>query len=183
LTKKQRYIDRFWLVVKYFLSAAFIAFILRGFFLIPVPVEGNSMENTLSQGNMIAMEKISEIKRFDVIVFQLADGTIYIKRVIGLPGEEISYQNDQLTINGKVVKEPFLRKNIQLDREDASYTTDFTLQELVGEDRLADDSYFVMGDNRRVSKDSRSFGTVSKDEILGKARFVYYPFSDMKWIR
>ena len=57
--------------------------------------------------------KIFEI-RFDIVVFQLADGTIYIKRVIGLPGENVSYQNDQLKINGKVVKEPDLTKNIKV---------------------------------------------------------------------
>ena len=72
---------------------------LRGFLFIPVPVEGNSMENVLKQGDMVVMEKFSEIRRFDIVVFQLADGTIYIKRVIGLPGENVSYQNDQLKIN------------------------------------------------------------------------------------
>ena len=81
-----------------------------GFLFIPVPVEGNSMENVLKQGDMVVMEKFSEIRRFDIVVFQLADGTIYIKRVIGLPGENVSYQNDQLKINGKVVKEPYLTK-------------------------------------------------------------------------
>lgn len=63
---------------------------LRGFLFIPVPVEGNSMENVLKQGDMVVMEKFSEIRRFDIVVFQLADGTIYIKRVIGLPGENVS---------------------------------------------------------------------------------------------
>ncbi len=87
---------------------------LRGFLFIPVPVEGNSMENVLKQGDMVVMEKFSEIRRFDIVVFQLADGTIYIKRVIGLPGENVSYQNDQLKINGKVVKEPYLTKNMKV---------------------------------------------------------------------
>ena len=100
---------------------------LRGFLFIPVPVEGNSMENVLKQGDMVVMEKFSEIRRFDIVVFQLADGTIYIKRVIGLPGENVSYQNDQLKINGKVVKEPYLTKNLKSDHANASYTTDFTL--------------------------------------------------------
>ncbi|WP_039730342.1 signal peptidase I, partial [Enterococcus mundtii] len=99
MTKKQRYIDRFWLFIKFLLCSIVIAFILRGFILIPVPVEGNSMENVLKQGDMVVMEKFSEIRRFDVVVFQLSDGTIYIKRVIGLPGETISYEKDQLKIN------------------------------------------------------------------------------------
>ncbi|WP_430733282.1 signal peptidase I [Candidatus Enterococcus courvalinii] len=183
LTTKQKWTNRFWLAVKYLLISIFLAFILRGFLFIPVPVEGNSMENTLSQGNMTVMEKFTEIKRFDVVVFQLADGTIYIKRVIGLPGETISYQNDTLQVNGKKIKEPFLNKNIQSDHETAPYTTDFTLQGLTGEAKLAEDNYFVMGDNRRISKDSRSFGTISREDILGKARMVYYPLSEIKWIK
>lgn len=156
---------------------------LRGFLFIPVPVEGNSMENVLKQGDMVVMEKFSEIRRFDIVVFQLADGTIYIKRVIGLPGENVSYQNDQLKINGKVVKEPYLTKNLKSDHANASYTTDFTLQELAGQSKLPEDNYFVLGDNRRVSKDSRSFGTINKTDILGKARFVYYPLDEIKWIQ
>ncbi|HFM5677229.1 TPA: signal peptidase I [Enterococcus faecium] len=183
MTKKQRYINRFWLVFKYLLVSVFLAFMLRGFLFIPVPVEGNSMENVLKQGDMVVMEKFSEIRRFDIVVFQLADGTIYIKRVIGLPGENVSYQNDQLKINGKVVKEPYLTKNLKSDHANASYTTDFTLQELTGQSKLPEDNYFVLGDNRRVSKDSRSFGTINKNDILGKARFVYYPLDEIKWIQ
>ncbi|PQF25487.1 signal peptidase I [Enterococcus mundtii] len=183
MTKKQRYIDRFWLFIKFLLCSIVIAFILRGFILIPVPVEGNSMENVLKQGDMVVMEKFSEIRRFDVVVFQLSDGTIYIKRVIGLPGETVSYEKDQLKINGQPVEEPYLSKNIRSDHENAPYTTDFTLEELTGYAELPEDSYFVLGDNRRVSKDSRSFGTIARNEILGKARFVYYPLSEIKWIR
>lgn len=141
------------------------------------------MENVLKQGDMVVMEKFSEIRRFDVVVFQLSDGTIYIKRVIGLPGETISYEKDQLKINGQPVEEPYLSKNIRSDHENAPYTTDFTLEKLTGYTELPEDSYFVLGDNRRVSKDSRSFGTISRDEILGKARFVYYPLNEIKWIR
>ncbi|OTP12133.1 signal peptidase I [Enterococcus sp. 10A9_DIV0425] len=180
--KKQRYIDRFWLMIKFLICSIVIAFILRGFLLIPVPVEGNSMENVLSQGDMVVMEKFSTIKRFDVVVFQLTDGTIYIKRVIGLPGEAVSYENDQLTVDGKQVMEPYLKRNIRSDHKSAPYTTDFTLEELTGDSKLPADSYFVLGDNRRISKDSRSFGTIPRDAILGKARFVYYPFDQIKWI-
>ena len=131
------------------------------------------MENILKQGDMVVMEKFSTIKRFDVVVFQLADGTIYIKRVIGLPGETISYENDQLRVNGKIVK---------TDHESLPYTTDFNLDELINQKKLPENSYFVLGDNRRVSKDSRSFGTISQEDILGKARFVYYPLHEIKWI-
>lgn len=182
LEKRQKRIDMFWLVVKNVILATVLAFIIRGFILIPVQVEGNSMENTLNQNDMILMEKFTEINRFDVIVFQLPDGTIYVKRVIGLPGEEIVYENDQLYVDGKAIEEPFLIKNLRKDDGTTPYTTNFTLEELVGATNLAEDDYFVLGDNRRLSKDSRSFGSVKSQEIIGKARAVYYPLNRMKVI-
>lgn len=73
-----------------------------GFFLlIPMPVQGSSMEDTVSQGDMVLVERLSSVKRFDVVVFNLPDGSTYVKRVIGLPGESVSYKDDQLYINDK----------------------------------------------------------------------------------
>lgn len=171
-----------WLGVKYLLISLFVGIIIRGFLLIPVPVTGNSMDQTLTQGDMIVMEKFSKIKRFDVIVFQQPDGTIYIKRVIGLPGDQIRYENDQLYINNEPVSEEFLTNNRNRDHQVSPYTTDFKLQELTGASRLPKNEYFVLGDNRRISKDSRSFGTVETKDILGKARAVYYPITQIKII-
>lgn len=178
--RKGQFIEYFWLVIKYAFLAGGIALLIRGFLLIPVPVEGNSMEETLQQGDMVLMEKISEIERFDVIVFQLADGTNYIKRVIGLPGDTLYYEDDQLYVNGEKIEESFL----SVEQEDTAipFTYDFRFEELMGVEKLGKDSYFVMGDNRRLSKDSRSFGAISKEDILGKARVVYYPFPHIKFI-
>ncbi|MFV0557218.1 MAG: signal peptidase I [Enterococcus sp.] len=175
--------ETFWLVLKYFILALGIAFLIRGFLFIPVPVEGNSMEATLEQGDMILMEKITRIDRFDVVVFRLDNGTTYIKRVIGLPGETIAYKADQLYVNGEPIEEDFLDHNRHDDHAKVSYTNDFTFQDLTGETHLGADQYFVLGDNRRVSKDSRSFGAISSEEIIGKAQFVYYPFRHMQLIR
>ena len=171
-----------WLGVKYLLISLFFGVVIRGFLLIPVPVTGNSMDQTLSQGDMILMEKFSKVKRFDVIVFQQADGTIYIKRVIGLPGDDIRYEKDQLYINGEKIAESFLTNNRSHDHQVSPYTTDFKLDELIGEKKLPKDEYFVLGDNRRISKDSRSFGTVQSKDILGKAQAVYYPLTHIKII-
>lgn len=181
-SKKQRRIDFLWLSIKYLILAVGVAFIIRGFLLIPVPVTGNSMESTLSQGDMVVMEKLTSIHRFDVIVFQQSDGSIYTKRVIGLPGESVTYDKDQLYINGKPIDEPFLKKNQTADDSSAPYTTDFTLDELIDSDELPEDSYFVLGDNRRISKDSRSFGAVDSKKILGKVRFVYFPLNHMRGV-
>lgn len=173
--KVQNIVEWFWLIVKYTLAGLSIALIIRGFFLIPVPVEGISMQNTLTQGDFVLMEKFSDIERFDVIVFQMADGTTYIKRVIGMPGDTVSYRNDQLYINEEVVEETFLEENLALDEERIPFTNDFEFEELMGVKKLGTGSYFVLGDNRRMSKDSRSFGAISEENIIGKARIVYYP--------
>lgn len=175
-------IEWFWLMVKYALAGMIIALIVRGFFLIPVPVEGTSMQNTLTQGDFILMEKFSEVERFDIIVFQMADGTTYIKRVIGMPGDTVSYRNDQLYINEQIVEETFLKDNLAHDEERIPYTNDFEFEELMGVKKLGQGSYFVLGDNRRMSKDSRSFGAISEENIVGKARFVYYPLKRMHFI-
>lgn len=173
--KVQNIVEWFWLIVKYTLAGLSIALIIRGFFLIPVPVEGISMQNTLTQGDFVLMEKFSDIERFDVIVFQMADGTTYIKRVIGMPGDTVSYRNDQLYINEEVVEETFLEENLAHDEERIPFTNDFEFEELMGVKKLGKGSYFVLGDNRRMSKDSRSFGAISEENIIGKARIVYYP--------
>ena len=140
------------------------------------------MEGTLKQGDMVVIEKISPIQRFDVVVFQMPDGSTYIKRVIGLPGESVKYVNDQLYIDDEPVDEDFLVKNRSNDHESASYTNDFDLESLLGVEKLGKDSYFVIGDNRRASKDSRSFGPISGEAILGNARFVYYPLTHIRLI-
>ncbi|KFN91105.1 signal peptidase I [Tetragenococcus muriaticus PMC-11-5] len=67
------------------------------------------MEDTMAQGDMALMERLSSIKRFDVIVFNLPDGT-YVKRVVGLPGESVSYKDDKLYIDGKEMDEPFFSR-------------------------------------------------------------------------
>lgn len=174
--------DRFWFLFKQVLVVLALVFFLRGFILIPIQVSGNSMKNLLHQGDTVVMEKISKIKRFDVIVFTRPDGSTLVKRVIGLPGDKVAVKEDQLYINNKVVSEPFLAKEKEKDDSLLPYTADFSLVDLTGEEKLGEDMYFVMGDNRRMSKDSRSFGPISASEIMGKARFVYYPLKNFKWI-
>lgn len=181
--KKRLLLEYFWLACKYSVVVAFIALIVRGFLFLPIPVEGNSMNTTLKQNDWVLVEKFTKIKRFDIVVFQLADGNTYIKRVIGLPGETVSYKEDQLYIDGKKMAEPYLAENKAKDQNQNSYTNDFSLEELMNVDKLGKDSYFVIGDNRRVSKDSRSFGAISEDQIIGKAFFIYYPIREMKWIQ
>ncbi|MDK8541589.1 MAG: signal peptidase I [Enterococcus faecalis] len=170
--------------VVFFACLALGLFLLRQFVFTPVVVRGHSMDPTLADGERVITLKNTEINRFDIITFPAPDepDKNYIKRVIGLPGEAVRYENDQLYVNNQPIAEPYLTKNRKKDHETMPYTTNFDSKELLMQEKLPKDSYFVLGDNRRMSKDSRSFGAIHADQILGKAQFVYYPLTHMKII-
>ena len=141
-----------------------VVIIIRTFIFTPVVVNGPSMMNTLHNGDVMILDKIGMklggIKRFDIVVIQTGKTKI-IKRVIGMPGETISYHDNKLYINGKEVS----------DNHSNEITYDFE------EVKIPDGEYYVLGDNRRDSVDSRILGTIPKNEILGHATFIIYPFN------
>ncbi|MBM7659840.1 signal peptidase I [Bacillus mesophilus] len=156
-----------------------IAFILRLFFFSSYIVEGSSMTPTLHDGNLVVINKLSyqfdELKRFDVIVFHANQQDDYVKRVIGLPGDRISYEDGKLYVNGSLIEETFLEKT----GGDFSYykeISDFTLQDITGEETVPPGMIFVIGDNRLGSYDSRHFGFIEVDQVVGKVNLRYYPF-------
>ena len=169
----------YWL--KMAVLAIAIAFLIRGFVFIPMQVEGNSMAKTLEQKDQIVYEKFTKIKRFDVIIFKQADGSTFIKRVIGMPGEHIRYRDDELFVNDEKVEEDFLGQ-AKIKRSSNQYTTNFDTSDILEGGIISDDAYFVLGDNRRLSKDSRSFGEVKQADVIGKGTLVYYPFKHFKII-
>ena len=141
-----------------------VVIIIRTFIFTPVVVNGPSMMNTLHNGDVMILDKIGMklggIKRFDIVVIQTGKTKI-IKRVIGMPGETISYHDNKLYINGKEVS----------DNHSNEITYDFE------EVKIPDGEYYVLGDNRTDSVDSRMLGTIPKNEILGHATFIIYPFN------
>lgn len=166
--------------VKSLLGALVIAFIIRAFFFTPIIVDGESMNPTLQDKDRMVVTKVGEPKRFDIVVFQAPDGTDYIKRVIGLPGDRIEYKNDILYINGKAYNEPYLEK-YKKRLNGGILTGSFTLKETtVGSDTVPKNSLFVMGDNRRHSKDSREIGAISMEKVVGTTNVVYYPIKEIK---
>ena len=135
-------------------------------------VSGSSMENTLSDGDNLIVDKISyrfhDPERYDIIIFpyKYEEDTYYIKRIIGLPGEHVRIDDSgNIYINEKVLKESYGREVIQ--------DPGLAAQEIT----LGEDEYWCMGDNRNHSSDSRVIGPVPKSRILGKAFIRIYPFS------
>lgn len=147
-----------------------MAIFLKNLIFVDYKVEGVSMQPTYEEGRLLSINKLGlyfdAINRFDVVVFYPPNSEkIYVKRVIGLPGDEIHYKDDQLYVNGKVVKEPFLP--IREKADVTKLTGNFTLEEITKKRKIPEGYIFVIGDNRLQSRDSRHFGLVSIDDVIG----------------
>ena len=166
-----------WEWIKALAIAVMLAAVIRYFFFAPIVVDGRSMMPTLhDQDRMLVNKigyKIGDPKRFDIVVFHATEEKDYIKRIIGLPGDHIEYRDDILYINGEKFEEPYLEPYKQ-ELIDGPLTDPFSF-DIVPEGYL-----FVMGDNRRESKDSRHIGPVSIDEVLGNTKMVYWPIADVR---
>ncbi|MFU8774083.1 MAG: signal peptidase I [Anaerolineales bacterium] len=130
-----------------------------------IRVDSFSMEPTLQKGNFVIVNKLAyqfgSPQRGDIVVFRYPPNPIeqYIKRIIGLPGEIVRINAGQVQINGEILTEPYL--------------LDSTVRG--GEWQVPADSYFVLGDNRNNSSDSRVWGMVPADNLIGKALVIYWP--------
>ena len=162
---------------------------IRLFLVTPVVVAGPSMMPTLNDQDKIVVNKLTPkvfgYDRFDVIVFQQDEASHYVKRIIGLPGDTVVYKNDVLYINGTEVDEPFLEE-IRSSVKFGKLTGDFNFQELYQMDVIPEGKFFVLGDNRLNSSDSREpnyIGLVDIEEITGRANFIMYPMDHAKWIK
>jgi signal peptidase I len=166
-----------------------IALLVRGFLLQQFYISGPSMESTMFQDNRVLVNKLSyrlhDIRRGDVVVFDriTTDGEVIqhddlIKRVIALPGETIEIHECVVSIDGKELPEPYLN--------------DYDVQQVNLEDRcrvpelepikVSEDHIFVMGDNRPQSFDSRMFGEIDTELVVGRAFGLIWPLSDARWL-
>lgn len=165
-----------WEWLKAFLIGIVIFLVIRNFLFTSYLVSGSSMEPTLHDGDRVIVNRIGyligDIQRQDVIVFHFSEQEDYVKRVIGLPGDEIEYINDVLYINGQQVPEEYLEE----ENPEVLYTGTFTLDEITGKNKVPEDKLFVLGDNRDGSTDSRVFGFIDMDQVVGKVSVRYLPF-------
>ncbi|HFU4467054.1 TPA: signal peptidase I [Streptococcus suis] len=174
-------------------------FASRYFIWDPVSVDGHSMDPTLQHQEKLVMFKTTSIDRFDIVVASEtdSDGTekLIVKRVVGMPGDTIRYENDVLYINDQEVDEPYLDEYLaafQKDKlqeeysynkqfqavaqaaqaftQDANGYVDFTVT-------VPEGQYYLLGDDRLVSLDSRSVGSFARDKIKGEVVFRFWPFN------
>ena len=147
-----------------YLVIILVVVLIRLFVVTPVRVDGESMSPTFKNNQILLLNKMDKsYKRFDVVVFNHNNNKL-VKRIIGLPGDIVSYKNNKLYVNDKLVKESYKRKD----------TDDFT------SDIVPSDMYFVLGDNRSNSLDSRYIGFISKSDIEGVVNFSIIPIKKVK---
>jgi signal peptidase I len=154
-------------------AALLTALLIKTFLLQAFYIPSDSMNPTLVQHDRVLVNKLSyhfhDVHRGDIVVFERPPGETdprikdLIKRVVALPGETVEGRNGQVLIDGRALTEPYLPKGTQ--------TTDFTAQ------KIPPDKYWVMGDNRGNSKDSRVFGPIPKSLIVGRAFIRVWPIS------
>ncbi len=142
------------------------------------------MMPTLHEGNKIIIGKLSKPDRFDLVVIKAPFSDDYlVKRVIGLPGEEIEYKDDVLYINGKPKDEPHLREYRNNLLKQDQLTEDFSIEDVSLSNKIPKDHVLVLGDNRLVSRDGRHFGLTPTDAIVGEVHVTYWPINELKLVK
>lgn len=169
-----------WEILEIFLVAIIAVFVIRNFLLQPFLVSGASMEPNFSSGDYLLVDEMTyrfrQPERGEVIVFYYPgdEKTFYIKRVIGLPNEKVVISNGKITIfntghpEGFTLDETYLPLMLQTSGNE--------------EVTLKDNEYFVLGDNRNYSFDSRSWGNLSQKDIVGLVRLRLWPLNEAKAI-
>lgn len=183
-------------VVETIILALILAFALRTFVIQAFYIPSGSMENTLLPGDMILVNKFiyyfTDIKRGDIIVFKYPNDPSkdYIKRVVGLPGDNLEIKNGDVYINDKFYDEKYTKEkaaddmimHAHIERSGDAKTTGASVS-AQSKIKVPEGKLFVMGDNRNNSQDSRFWGYLSQSSLKGKALVIYWPLSRIGFIR
>lgn len=186
-----------------------VGFLLSTYVIKSVNVAGNSMDPTLKNGQNLFVYKLTQPKRFDVVILKSPDEAVdengnrkvYVKRVIGMPGDTVAYRDDVLYINGQAYDEPYLNTLRAKSGAGQKVMADATLEQMMQQARLKmphlpagntalenrngvyvipEGYYFVLGDNRPHSQDGTEFGLAHKDLFEGVAVLRWWPLTDIR---
>ncbi len=174
--KKYGITGEIWSFLKDMVVSLLIVFFVVQVLVRPVQVVGHSMDPTLQDQSYgfsnVLGTKLGHLDRFDIVIVYVEEKDEYlVKRIIGMPGETVSYQGGQLYINGNAVAEPFL------DTEYAASYPEGTFMNDVDPITLGEDEYYCLGDNRPHSTDSRYYGPFHKKDIAAKGLCVFWPLN------
>lgn len=156
--------------------AVLIGIFLHYFVFSVYPVIGDSMQNSLSPGDLVFVNKITkwnQLSRGQIAIVRFpADekGKLYVKRIVGIPGDEIAVIKNALYLDGQKISEDYV--------DPVYFELETTLNS--GPISLGENEYFILGDNRSNSTDSRTFGTIKKQDIIGKGQAIIWPLNQAK---
>ncbi|OTN88864.1 signal peptidase I [Enterococcus sp. 7E2_DIV0204] len=167
-----------------FLIVLLLLFLLsRVFFTLPKN-EGYGMRDELNDGDRVYVDRLGKRKRFSLIYFKQPDGNgTSIRRIIGLPEEKVSYRNDELYINDRLVVERFIqRRLVQAKIENEVITVDFDSKDILETNNgiIPQGKYLVLGDNRHYATDSRYYGLVDEQAVIGTVKLRWWPFYQIR---
>lgn len=176
LKKRQKLMKQ---LIEYFLVGTLLFFVLAFLFTMKTHiVNGESMNPTFDTKDYLIIKKTKNIARYDIITFDPIDpaNTSYVKRIIGMPGDKLMLKQNQLYLSQssfeKAKEDEFSDSTLIL-----SLTDELAIERLRNLETIPNDHYFVVGDNRGNSKDSRAFGLIDKKQIEGKVLMRYFPFT------
>ncbi|MGQ3477196.1 signal peptidase I [Paenibacillus sp. TY11] len=175
--------------LKAIIVAIVLVFIIRWLLFAPFIVEGASMEPNFKTDERVVVNKMiydfRDPKPSEVVVFHVRkEQKDFIKRVIGVPGDKIQYQGDNLYVNGKKVEEPYIQGAIQEAHAKGELYNNVDFPNGIVKDSKVPEGYlFVMGDHRNNSRDSRAIGFVSMKDIVGRADVIFWPLDSAKWVK
>lgn len=130
-------------------------------------IDGYGMVPTLRNEDVVIIQKTQQLKRFDLVLFKRGDDT-QVRRAIGLPGEMIQYKEDILYVDGQKVDEKFIIDEINESQQAGkSFTDDFSIADMISRQTIPEGKYLLLGDNRPYATDSRHYGLIDKEMIVG----------------
>ena len=157
-----------------------LAIVLYLFIMTPHEVVGNSMHPTYKNGEFLMANKISykfsEPQRGDVIIFKFSDTQDFIKRIVGIPGDKVMIKDGRIYINDKLLDESNYLEDTVISNGGSYIHEGQTIT-------VNENEYFVCGDNRTNSSDSREFGPIDQSKIKGKAWIVFFPFNEFRLVQ